>query len=106
MWSFLKGMADANQVLDTACLAIFQSPTMDKGSKPQWGLPIWHMALTEDERLSDSLTFSPWTFLKSLKCFSPYEEELFISSAFIVRRKQMKAHDKDTKVHQCGHIWF
>ena len=63
---FLKGMEDANQELEPSSVftAIFQSPPTDRGSKPRggrgWGvggLPNWHMALTEDERLSVSSTF-------------------------------------------------
>lgn len=92
-----------NRVLDMACLAIFQSPLMDKSSKPLRGSQF-------DTWLS--LKMKGWAFLElfSPELFSSVSSVLALikrgssSAVLIVRRKQMDVHDKDTKVYQCGHM--
>lgn len=96
MWSFFKGNGRCKPSVDPPRYFSISSdgqrlkttawaPNLNRGSHWGWkAQSFWNF-------------FSPW-LSSSVSCFSPRQEELLISGALIVRRKQTKVRDRETNM--------
>lgn len=111
MWSFFKGNGRCKPSVDPPRYFSISSdgqrlkttawaPNLNRGSHRGWkAQSFWNF-------------FSPW-LSSSVSCFSPRQEELLISGALIVRRKQSKVREtcdshKNNTVESFwmkGHFW-